>query len=182
MFLFVITINDILILAYRDFLEIRVTFLGSNTIIKEDEKAVVVAKKLSDRERASLRTLYAQLLQYLEMVGNSFVRGKHGSDSLALLISLIWCYGYIIAILQFHAIKFPPYLLIQRFVSLGWYPDSNYFILSQQAAVRLITSILIKLEAYSLLHPFYLCLTLFFFSIENTLNVFVSLGSLFCFV
>lgn len=38
MFLFVITINKILILSYRDFLEIRIGFLGSSTIIEKKRK------------------------------------------------------------------------------------------------------------------------------------------------
>ena len=59
MFLFVITINNILILSNRDFLEIRIGFLGSNAIIKEGEKII------RNEEFKDLRTNYLSVIIYL---------------------------------------------------------------------------------------------------------------------
>ena len=66
----IFAINEILILTYRDFLEIRIVLLSSDAVIKVNENAVFVTEELSNRETANLRDFYIQFLHYLEMVSN----------------------------------------------------------------------------------------------------------------
>ena len=51
----IFAINEILILTYRDFLEIRVALLGSDAVIEEGEDAVFVTEKLGDGETTGIR-------------------------------------------------------------------------------------------------------------------------------
>ena len=97
---FFITTNTILILSNRDFRKIGIAFLCSDAIIEESKNAVLAAEKLSDGDRVTLRTPYSQILQYLEMVCNSFVGRKYGGNSLALLASFVWRYANVTAIIK----------------------------------------------------------------------------------